>query len=381
MEFVTSVIGGKAPRDGAALSIALGLQDSDALAQYLHAFHAARHRAPRKNTDLDLGHIQPTAVFGRVVELHPLQNPPGLCWFKGFIQGSGRMGVQVILHDAHILGVRIHRIDQPLDAVSVVDLGAVLGHLHMAPACQRFDKEKQIGCPQPLILVINPLWLSWLQRLWRPHIRLRCHELFVEADGWIVWVVLLFVEVQHIFHRGDKLGSYGWDAPLLVLPGLEFVFLSNWRMVSGEIDSTKPSSTALPASSRTVQWSWPVGAQLQVMAIKWAACPPVKAWRRRSCRLSCSTASNPPSRYNCRTRIEVLRLMSKAAQICWSVQPSAALSKTRARMKVRALALPAWMNVCSEARSLSGSVTGRRCFMVVHLLFLDHLTPVNIKLD
>src|SRR6266581_6809893 len=236
MEFVTSVIGGKAPRDGAALSIALGLQDSDALAQYLHAFHAARQTTPRKNTDLDLGHIQPTAVFGRVVELHPLQNPPGLCWFKGFIQGSGRMGVQVILHDAHILGVRIHRIDQPLDAVSVVNLGTVLGHLHMAPASQRFDKEKQIGCPQPLILVINPLWLSWLQRLWRPHIRLRCHELFVEADGWIVWVVLLFVEVQHIFHRGDKLGSYGWDAPLLVLPRLEFVFLSNWRMVSGEID-------------------------------------------------------------------------------------------------------------------------------------------------
>jgi hypothetical protein len=32
-------------------------------------------------------------------------------------------------------------------------------------------------------------------------------------------------------------------------------------MVSGEIDSTKPNSTALPASRRIVQWSWPCGAR------------------------------------------------------------------------------------------------------------------------
>jgi hypothetical protein len=50
-------------------------------------------------------------------------------------------------------------------------------------------------------------------------------------------------------------------------------------------------------------------------------------------------------------------------------------------VNVRALALPAWMNVCNEARSLSDSVIGMGCFMVVHLLFHDHLTPVNIKLD
>ena len=37
MKFVTSIVGGKAPRDGAALSIALGLQGGNALAQVLHA--------------------------------------------------------------------------------------------------------------------------------------------------------------------------------------------------------------------------------------------------------------------------------------------------------------------------------------------------------
>src|SRR5215470_9051131 len=118
--------------------------------------------------------------------------------------------------------------------------------------------------------------------------------------------------------------TYLSDTPLFVLPGQQSRFLSNWRIVSGETDSTNPSLAVLPESLRSVQWSWPAGAGLQAMAMRWAACPPVKAWRYSVWRLSCSTASNPPSRYNCRTRMQVLRLTSKAAQICWSVQPSSA---------------------------------------------------------
>jgi hypothetical protein len=92
MEFFTSVMGGKAPRDGAVLSIALGLQGGDALAQYLHTFHAARQRAPRKNTDLDLGPIQPTAVCGRVCSGTPLAAKPAwLLLVPGLHTQSGRI--------------------------------------------------------------------------------------------------------------------------------------------------------------------------------------------------------------------------------------------------------------------------------------------------
>jgi hypothetical protein len=76
MELVTSVIGGKTPRDGAALSITLGLQGDNALAQVLHACHPTRQTASRKDTDLDLRHIQPTAMFGCVMELDALQDAP-----------------------------------------------------------------------------------------------------------------------------------------------------------------------------------------------------------------------------------------------------------------------------------------------------------------
>src|SRR5947209_10822454 len=62
MEFVTSIVGSKAPRDGAALSVALGLQGGDALAQVLHAGHPTRQTATRKDADLDFSHIQPAAM-------------------------------------------------------------------------------------------------------------------------------------------------------------------------------------------------------------------------------------------------------------------------------------------------------------------------------
>jgi hypothetical protein len=62
MELVTSVVGGKAPRDGTALDIALRLESGDTLAQDLHSLQATRQTATCKNTDLDFGHIEPTAM-------------------------------------------------------------------------------------------------------------------------------------------------------------------------------------------------------------------------------------------------------------------------------------------------------------------------------
>ena len=51
-------------------------------------------------------------------------------------------------------------------------------------------------------------------------------------------------------------------------PRLGSGFCSRNRTVSWDSDSTKPSSTTLPASARSVQWSWPSGAGLQARAIR-----------------------------------------------------------------------------------------------------------------
>src|SRR5207302_5364313 len=101
----------------------------------------------------------------------------------------------------------------------------------------------------------------------------------IEVDFRSLLIIRLFVQIQHILHASDKLGIHFRDAPLLVEPGLEFVFLSRRRTASRENDSAKPNSTTLPASKRRVQWLWPSGALLQAKAITWASCLPLSFGR------------------------------------------------------------------------------------------------------
>jgi hypothetical protein len=59
----------------------------------------------------------------------------------------------------------------------------------------------------------------------------------------------------------DKLGTYGRDTALLLLPGLDVVFLSVARTVSYETgSSTTANSTSLSAKSCNAQVSRPTGA-------------------------------------------------------------------------------------------------------------------------
>src|SRR3972149_3954328 len=61
---------------------------------------------PTQNTQFDLGHIEPTAVLGRVVNLQlvgkaprrrgAVSGPLGLGWRKRFIQRAWAMGVELI---------------------------------------------------------------------------------------------------------------------------------------------------------------------------------------------------------------------------------------------------------------------------------------------
>src|SRR5258708_647884 len=144
-------------------------------------------------------------------------------------------------------------------------------------------------------------------------------------------------------------GHDHWTLRLLaakaVAFGVDLIFFNRRGVVFGGMDSTNPNSRAFPARNRNGPWAWPSGTRV-----------PGTAWRWDCCFLSYKTASNPSARYRWRIWMEVLRERPNASQIWASVQPSAALSKACARVKLRALALPAWMKVCKEARSVSDKV-------------------------
>ena len=59
----------KAPMDAAVVRIALSSQSHNMLPQMLEALDSFGQTSPFKNADLDLGHIEPTAMLGRVIRV------------------------------------------------------------------------------------------------------------------------------------------------------------------------------------------------------------------------------------------------------------------------------------------------------------------------
>src|SRR5579864_5319394 len=291
----------KAPMDLAVLRIALRRQNHNMLPQMIEALHAFRQTSALKDADLDLGHVKPTAMFGCIMHLQSLPDAPCLLRLKSLIEAGRRMGVEIVHDQTNDASIGIDLIDQPAERLGEIQPGTPLGHLDAAATSQRLHEHKQVRGPQAFVLIVRALGMSWFHRQWLTYLCMHHERLFVKTDQRGLGIIGLGIQVQHILHGCHKVGVDVRNAPLLMLPRLQRVFLSNWRTVSGEIPRTYPNSTALPASMRTVQWSCPSGTLLQVMAMRWAACPSVRAWRRRSCRLSVSTASTPPAPYRCRT--------------------------------------------------------------------------------
>src|SRR6266571_4650869 len=353
MHLSPSISTRKAPMDAAVVRIALSSQGHNMLPEMIEALDTFGQTPPFKNADLDLSHIQPTAMFGRVMHLQSLPDTLGFRRCKRLVEAGCRMRVEIVHHQANHSCIRIDLIDQPTDGLSKIQPGALLGHCHRAPSRQRFDEHKQVRRPQSLVFIVRALRMSWLDGQRLTDLPMHHQRLFVKTDLRHGGIIGLSIQIQHVLHRRHKVGIEVGNAPLLMLPGLQSVFLSNWRTVSGDILRTYPNSTTWPANMRSVQWSCPSGTVLQVMAMRWAACSSLSAWRRRACRLSLSTASTPAAPYRCRTLRMVWSDTSRASAMSPLLQPSSHLSSTRARVKVRALALPRRTNTSRCVRSSS----------------------------
>jgi hypothetical protein len=70
-ELSIRILPGEAPFDGAPLLVALALPRVDFGAQSLFTGNAPIQALATEDPNLDLCHVQPTRVLGRVVELHP----------------------------------------------------------------------------------------------------------------------------------------------------------------------------------------------------------------------------------------------------------------------------------------------------------------------
>ncbi len=85
MELPPGILGSKPPVDGSLGGIALPFQGSDFPAESGLIGDAPPEARAGQHAKLDLSHVQPTAVLGRMVELQPFYDPPGLRGGEGLV--------------------------------------------------------------------------------------------------------------------------------------------------------------------------------------------------------------------------------------------------------------------------------------------------------
>src|SRR5580658_4777726 len=235
----------------------------------------------------------------------------------------------------------------------------------MTPAFQRREHHEQIGHTIAFVFVIMTRRLSWFGGDRRVRLDDKLLRGFVEAYQGTLGIARSVIDLQNIFHVGDKgRAGVGRNHPLLPQMRFETVFLSVRLIVLSLARSTMCSSTTFSSSRRRLHRAKPSGAGERVSAINLASAAPSKIRGRADLGLylRVNTASNPSST-SCRlVRSIVAVLMSKALAIALSLQPSPA-SDTSAFKRMRALVsnwaerLPLRINSLSRSRSSASSLT------------------------
>src|SRR5208337_4273520 len=258
----------------------------------------------------------------------------------------------------------------------------MVGDLDFAPALQRSERHEYVGHAVAFVLVIVP---DRLPRLGRDRLARLYDQLFrrfIETNQGPLGITRLLVGFQHVFHRCDEGGvGVGWNHPLPIAVRLESVFFRVRPIVLSLAFSTMFSSTTFSSSSRRLQRAKPSGAGEQAKAINLASAAPSKIRGRAEfgLYLRSSVASNPSST-NCRRALPtVLTLVSNAAAISRSVQPSpasdaSALSRILAFVISCADRLPELISASSRSRSSALNFT-TYFFAPVLVPATNHLHP------
>ena len=183
-----------------------------------------------------------------------LDELPGLGGGKSFVERCGGVGVEIILDEDDRFGLREVDVGQVFQNVGVIDSGAAVGDLDVAPAFERRKHHEQVGHAVSRVFVIDAGRKPWLHR----HRRVRFgDELLgglVQTNHRAVRVARPRVNRQHVLHRRyERAAGLGRDDPVFAAVRLERVFLSTRWIVELLAASTMPNSTTLLSSSRRLQ--------------------------------------------------------------------------------------------------------------------------------
>src|SRR5580765_1284781 len=319
---------------------------------------------PGQHRQFRLGHVQPTAMFGGVVDLQLVDQSPGFGRREPLVQRRHLVRVQVVHHQHDLLGRRVLDVDQVADHLGEIDLGTAIRDRNSPPAPEWLERHEQVDRAVPLVLVIPPGGTAGLRRHRRPRLPDQLLRLLVQADDRPVRVVRPVVDVEDVLHRTDEVRVLlRGQNPLLPQPRLDRIVFSVVRTVSSPIASTTFNSTNLSAKSDIVHRPRPAGGVEHASFTNWASWTPssFRYWRFGD-GFRDNTASNPFSTNPCRVRSTVRTPTSKASAICASghagpCSPSSAFSRIIARFRNVLDPFPRSTIACNCVRSASSNRT------------------------
>ncbi len=147
LEFDSGIIRSELPVYGGSNLIAFILKSSNFSFEGLLVRYPSVKAYPAEHTELDFGHVEPTAMLGRVVKLQPSGDASRFFGFKGLIERCDFVSVEVVKHHADYLGLWVRIVDQPLHLLGKVDCCALIGHFHVPITPQGLEEHKPpSGC-------------------------------------------------------------------------------------------------------------------------------------------------------------------------------------------------------------------------------------------
>ncbi len=169
-----------------------------------------------EDAQFGLGHVEPTAVFGCIVELEAFHQATCFIGGKGLVEGSGLVGIEVVVDQYDFVGLGKVHIAEPLKTVRVVDPLFLFGGAHRSPTFQRRYHHEEGAHAVALIFAINAFGLSGLHGQCITCFLNQLLGGFIQANQRSAWIVWAMVDLQDILHCADELGTLlGPDAPLL----------------------------------------------------------------------------------------------------------------------------------------------------------------------
>ena len=207
-------------------------------------------------------YIQPGGVNGRVMNFQALCDLSGDGRVKGFIERSNGVNIQII-HDQHNLYHSGCNGPPPTHAGNGQNPRRSWCRSALLLSCWPAVQTRRTGLPHRSGGIHNPLALDLQVSAESNKLPVR----LIQADHRAQRIIRTLIYIQNVLHPRYKLRPWFWDAPLLFLPRLKFVFFSVSMTAVSEMLSTTPSRTSSSAISCSVHRSRPSGASEQEMAM------------------------------------------------------------------------------------------------------------------